>query len=269
MTDQDRASFDPRIADWLEGDPNTAPEPTLEIVLAAFPSTKQRRGSRLPWRFSLMPTSFKLALGAAAVVVVVLGGAFALGPRSPNGVGGPGSTPSPSPSITSVPSSSPEAQATVPTDWKPYTSSRFAYTVDYPVAWGVTPATQDWPSIGFPENGGEGLDNFGPKPFGIQVWVSSVALKTGADEADWITAVDDVNDAFCNQTSNRHDITVDGATLRQEDQVCGQTYNIIEVVGAGRGRFYKINLVKNDNSAPTAADRATFDRFLASFRFAE
>ena len=29
--------FDPRIADWLEGDPDRAPEQVLETVLAALP----------------------------------------------------------------------------------------------------------------------------------------------------------------------------------------------------------------------------------------
>ena len=105
MNDQRKTSFDPRIADWLEADPNQAPEQALDIVLAAFPSIKQRHGSRLPWRFSPMSTSFKLALGAAAVIAVVLGGAFALGSRPPdNSIGGPGPTPTPtaSPSQTAV-----------------------------------------------------------------------------------------------------------------------------------------------------------------------
>jgi hypothetical protein len=265
MTDQDRAPFDPRIADWLEGDPNTAPEQTLEIVLAAFPSIKQRHGSRLPWRFSAMPTSFKLALGAAAVFVVVLGGALALGPRSPNGVGGPGSTPSPSP-ITTQPPSSPEAQATVPTEWTHYASSRFAYSADYPTAWGVTPATSDWPSIGIPDHGGVSVDDFGPRPFGIQLTVSSVLLKTDADTAARIAEIDSLNQAFCNPVSSRHSITIDGTTLRQDEQLCADDVNVIEVVGAGRGRFYQITFGQTTTPL-TATDRATFDRILASFRF--
>ena len=120
MTDQDRTPFDPRIADWLEGDPNTAPEPTLEIVLAAFPSIKQRHGSRLPWRFSAMPTSFKLALGATAVIAVVLGGAFVLGPRTPNWRRRPGLDASRRRRAPPRPPPSPQAQATVPIDWTTY-----------------------------------------------------------------------------------------------------------------------------------------------------
>ena len=93
MNDQDRTSFDPRIADWLEGDPNTALEPTLEIVLAAFPSIRQRRAMRVPWRFPSMSTMPKLALGAAVVTAVALGGFMIL--RSPSTrpvVGVPGPT---------------------------------------------------------------------------------------------------------------------------------------------------------------------------------
>jgi hypothetical protein len=64
--------FDQRIADWLEDDPDDAPDIVLSTVLAAFPSIPQRRATRAPWR----PTSmnrFLLAVGAASVVAVVLG----------------------------------------------------------------------------------------------------------------------------------------------------------------------------------------------------
>ena len=51
----------------------------------------------LPWRFTTMSTTSRLGLGAAAVIVVVLGGAFVLGPRAPDHVvGGGGPTASPS-----------------------------------------------------------------------------------------------------------------------------------------------------------------------------
>ena len=85
MTPHDQTTFDPRIADWLEDDPNNAPDQALEIVLAAFPSIKQRHASRLPRRFT-MTTLPRLAIGAAAIVVVVLGGAFLLRPPA-SGVG--------------------------------------------------------------------------------------------------------------------------------------------------------------------------------------
>ena len=48
MNGQDQLSFDPRIANWLEGDPSEAPAQALQVVLAAFPSVRQRPGSRPP-----------------------------------------------------------------------------------------------------------------------------------------------------------------------------------------------------------------------------
>ena len=108
MTSQGQVSFDPRIADWLESDPNHAPDQVLEIVLAAFPSVDQRRGSRLPRRISTMPTNFRLAFGAAAVIAVVLGGALLLRPgAAPGGVGGPPSSPVTLPTATPSPTATP------------------------------------------------------------------------------------------------------------------------------------------------------------------
>ena len=57
--------FDPRIADWLESDPDDAPGRILETVLAAFPSIPQRRASRVPWRSLPMSAPSRLAAAAA------------------------------------------------------------------------------------------------------------------------------------------------------------------------------------------------------------
>ena len=54
--------------------------------------------------------------------------------------------------------------------------------------------------------------------------------------------------------------------MRQEDQVCAQTIEVVEVLGASKDRFFEINLVSGVSSL-SDADRATFDRFLSSFRF--
>jgi hypothetical protein len=90
--------FDPRIADWLEGEPIQAPGAVLDTVLAAFPSVAQRRPSRAPWRF---PTMSRFALvGGAAALALVLAGALLLLRPGPN-VGAPTTPPPPaSPSPT-------------------------------------------------------------------------------------------------------------------------------------------------------------------------
>jgi hypothetical protein len=273
MNDQDRTSFDPRIADWLEDDPNIAPEPALKIVLAAFPSIRQRHATRLPWRFPSMSTMPKLALGATAVFAVVLGGSAIYFGGPQQHAGGP--PPSPIPSATSAPSSapsagppSPQAVATGATDLTTYASSRFAYTIDYPASWSLTPAVYDWPKIGLPEKGGQTTDVYRQMPSGIQVYVTSVPVTPAKDAATLLADFDSENTAFCNETSNRHSITLDEVAMRQEDQVCAQTIQVVEVLGASKDRFFEINLVSSPDGSPLSdVDRETFARLLASFRF--
>jgi dipeptidyl aminopeptidase/acylaminoacyl peptidase len=96
MNRSDESLFDARIADWLEDDPHAAPQPALDIVLAAFPSIKQRRAARVPWRFPDMSGPLKLAFAAAAIAVVV-GGVLIIGPSfrpEPDVAGPPTASPS-------------------------------------------------------------------------------------------------------------------------------------------------------------------------------
>jgi hypothetical protein len=257
------------VSAWLEEGPTRLPEQTRRAIAISTRTTEQKR--RSPWapRRSPQMTMFaRIAVAAIAVIAVVGGTVYLTGSKQSVG----GVPPTPSPTLTMAPSSappSPEALATVPIAWTTYTSSRLGYTTDHPADWGVTPATADWPSIGLPEKGGVSMDVFGPSPSGTTVWVSSVPLKPGKDAAYWIAELDSQNAAFCNQTSNRHSISIDGVSVRQEDQVCAQTIHIIEVLGASASRFYEIIIVRDlsDGSPLTDTERATFDRFLASFRF--
>ena len=106
MNRSDESHFDARIADWLEDDPHAAPNPALDVVLAAFPSIKQRRAARAPWRFPDMSAPLKLAFAAAAVAVVV-GGVILFGPWRPaSNVAAPEtSSPSAGPSAVTATSS--------------------------------------------------------------------------------------------------------------------------------------------------------------------
>ena len=143
MTPYDQATFDPRIADWLEDDPNDAPDQALEIVLAAFPSIKQRRASRVPRRFN-MTTLPRLAFGAAAaIVVVVLGGAFLLRPPA-SGVAGGGPTPSPTAAPTQTPSPTPAATPVSTTGWTPFTSTWYGFSAAFPPDYTLHRATLHW-----------------------------------------------------------------------------------------------------------------------------
>ena len=95
MNGQDDMTFDPRIADWLEGDPNEAPEQALQIVLAAFPSIRQRRGSRLPWRTPSMNPLARMAVAAITVAIAVGGAAYLFGPSRPSDGAVPTAAPTP------------------------------------------------------------------------------------------------------------------------------------------------------------------------------
>jgi photosystem II stability/assembly factor-like uncharacterized protein len=75
MTRSTDPLFDQRIADWLNEDPQRAPGSLLGTVLAAIPSTPQRRASRVSWGSG---RGRGLTLLAAAALLLV-GGALAAG----------------------------------------------------------------------------------------------------------------------------------------------------------------------------------------------
>lgn len=94
--------FDQLARAWLELGPDEAPDRVVAAVLQAAETTPQvRRPIRWPsWRFRHM-TRLPLAAGAAAVLVVAIGGGFLVSqPDRPVG----GSSPSPSPSVAAGPS---------------------------------------------------------------------------------------------------------------------------------------------------------------------
>jgi hypothetical protein len=101
--------FDPRVADWLEDDPDRAPDHVLETILAAVPSIPQRRASRVPWRFVTMNRFAQL--GAAAAIAIVLVGGAVLVLRPGGNVGGTTPSSSPASSGSAVPSSRSSAAA--------------------------------------------------------------------------------------------------------------------------------------------------------------
>jgi hypothetical protein len=104
--------FDPRIADWLEDDPDDAPGAVLATVLAAFPSIPQRRMSRVPWRNRPMTQTTRLLAGAGAFALVLVAGVLLLRPGANSTVGGP--SPSADASSRSAPPASPFAPSPSP-----------------------------------------------------------------------------------------------------------------------------------------------------------
>jgi len=110
--------FDPRIADWLEDDPDRAPDAVLETVIAALPSIPQRR-VRVPWRFQSMIRFAQLGTVAAIVVVA---GLIILRPGTTNIGAVPTSPPTASP--TASPPTSPPTPSPSPSVIKSSDSGR-------------------------------------------------------------------------------------------------------------------------------------------------
>lgn len=104
------------IAAWLRDEaPERAPERLLTASRDRIQSTHQRRSKWPAWRAERMNSTLKIALGAAAVVAVVVAG-VALLPRSNPSVGGAGGgqSASPNPTPTSTPTPTAAASAAVP-----------------------------------------------------------------------------------------------------------------------------------------------------------
>jgi hypothetical protein len=261
MTTHSDPSFDQRIADWLERDPDTAPDAVLDTVLAAVPSIPQRRRGlgQAPgaggWRTTPMTSTLKLALGAAAAIAVVVAGLYVLQPGTSPGVGGssPTVTPSPGPSPTPA--------------WQSYSSDRFAYSIDFPGGWEVTPATADWPDGGWPNPTSRAVDRLAPaSDDALWVMVSSRALGPDEEAADVRAVLDEENSTICD-ISNPRTVSVDGNEARAEDQLCFGANYVIETLASDGRRVYLIDWISP--RAITAEERATFDAMLASVTLGE
>ncbi len=97
------------VRSWLEEGATALPDRVLDAVLDQIPATSQRRPLWPTRRFQEMNNALKLAIAAAAVVVVAVVGVNLL-PRQ-GGIGGPGPSqtprPSPSPTASPAPTASP------------------------------------------------------------------------------------------------------------------------------------------------------------------
>ncbi len=217
----------------------------------------------------------KVILGSASLAAVMLIGCGSA--AAPTAQPSPLPTPSVtvSPSLTlqpsaapSLESSSPAAEATVPTDWTTYTSERYEYVVDYPSDWIATPATQDWPATGNTYPDDPAIDKW-VMPLSGSTWVlmfvSSVPLKAGENAAARMKKLDSDNAQQCD-LSGRREMTLDGQTARQEEGMCFGSDYIREVAAVAGGRFYFLYVLSG--SPLTETTQATFDHFLGSFKFA-
>lgn len=87
---------------WLRTDEHESADRVLDAVLDRLDTTPQRRATSWPVRRLEMNTTAKLALGAAAALLIALVGIRFLVPADDVGLGGP-PTPSPTPTATPQP----------------------------------------------------------------------------------------------------------------------------------------------------------------------
>jgi hypothetical protein len=155
----------------------------------------------------------------------------------------------------------------VPTEWTTYTSTRYAYSVDYPADWIATPASQDWPAAGFSYPDDPAIDKWVKPAAGsnwVLMFVSSVPLKPGENAKERIARLDADNATVC-QLAKRTDVTLDGKPARQEEGMCFGSDYIRQVAAVFKGRFYFEYVLSGSPLSDTTL--ATFDRFLESFHF--
>ena len=92
------------ITAWLDEGPTELPDQTRRAIATTVRTIPQRRrGLGLPWRFPYMNGFTRIALAAAAVAVVAIGGVYLLNPSPGGSIGGPLATPTPTPSPTPSP----------------------------------------------------------------------------------------------------------------------------------------------------------------------
>ena len=93
------------VRSWLEEGATALPDRVLDAVLDQVPATSQRRAWWPARRLNEMNNALKVAIVAAAVVVIAVVG-FNLVPRQA-GIGGPGPSPTASPTATQTPTQTP------------------------------------------------------------------------------------------------------------------------------------------------------------------
>jgi hypothetical protein len=146
-----------------------------------------------------------------------------------------------------------------------FTSTRFGYSLELPAGWIYSSAaTEDWPSEVYPTSASPFSDRFawGSSLFpGIDISTQRLADGRTAEEfLDWLDAE---NAKICT-VDTTEEIMLDGAVGRLQRQTCG--YNAWEVVVFDGDRVYLIYWL--GEPARMEEERAQFDRFVSTFRFA-
>jgi hypothetical protein len=197
------------VRSWLEEGVTALPDRVLDTVLDQLPATPQRRSWWPARRFAQMNNVARIAIAAAAVVVVAILG-YSLLPRT-GGFGGPAPTASPGPTSTRAPVASPLAlrEGTLAAGAylarpfpAPNDSLRFTFTV--PDGWVGYP-----PGAVAPKAGTEGPDGAAMALIQVTGLFSDPCHGNAVADVPVGTTVDDLVTAFQDQTAYEVSAPVD------------------------------------------------------------
>jgi hypothetical protein len=258
-----------RIASaWLADGPTELSDRVLDAVVDEIHLTRQRRASRVPWRFPTMSMPARVA-ALIAVGALAIAGAIALG-----GIGGLSRTnqttaPTAAPAVVA-----PSGQAVqIPALTNTFTSPRLGYSVKYPDGWALNPATVVWEPGKTIAWGDGAMDELTGST--ARLSVASQNIPTGQAGSDWLIAycgagtVIGVTTSDCaTQVASWPAIKIGGFTgkvaIDGEQDLSGaigkvgesRIYDAVVVIGA---RAYALTLDGD-------VDRPYFEALLATFK---
>lgn len=255
------------LAAWLEEGPAQLPESTRRAIAVGLRSTRQnRRVLDVPWRPNAMNPFARLAI-AAAVIVIVAGGALYLFTPGNQGVGGPPTAdPSPSAVVPSAgPSVPPSASTTTPVAWETFTSDRFGYRIEVPSGWTHGAPTDDLPDELYPGDEGELGDRWDPPVMRAPWLIVSVLDPAPAETPDeWLTRNFTLLEQFCD-ASEPTDVVVGGEPGTRRTILCPAGLAGDLVLFVHEGRIFGIEMGGAPRDAETMA--GILDHALGTFAF--
>jgi hypothetical protein len=250
------------LAAWLEEGPNHLPNATRRAIAVGLRSIRQtRRARRVPRLPNVMHPFARIAVAAAAIVIVA-GGAFSLLSPSNQGVlGPPPASRSPSAAPTGAPSATDGASA-APGAWKAFRSRRFQYRLEVPAGWVHSIPVDDLPDDLFPGEEAQFADRWDEPVLRTPYVIVAVIQPAPGSIADWrdrrlsqLTADCDASDPI--------EISIAGTTGERRSATCqsGRTTEIVLFVIAERVYTIETSAIAED----AATGRAVLDHVLETF----
>jgi hypothetical protein len=260
----DDRNFERNARSWLELGPTDAPDHVVEAALLTIESTRQEWDLGIPWRVDRMNRTARL-LGAAAALIVIVGGAIALLGRPGSNVGVPPTPTAPTSTIVPAQSS--------PVPLITFSSTVYGYTIDYPADWTARSATRRLSGLELPFDTSPGvdtlslpLDRYGGSSGGPHgsIFIGSGEVAPGTALAAWSVSQ---AQAICGAITTQEDITIGGEAGRfLTFSACNGNPIFAMWATALHGTSGFCVIWVNDPSTETS-DRALFEKILATFTF--